>query len=231
MLLALPAASLRDQHDVVPAADAQVQHRGQRNLWVDCLASQQPSTKPRFGSTPSTGLTPSAGHRMGRGKGALASPLRLAHHVHADVQRVLVAERCARLRLKNQRRQLGAPGSITPGATRLSRLVGCALSLSVFSLWQSPHSACKPHPRGPACRCRPSARSRTARLAVLRGQGLLPLRRAGSPSAALGRSRAPSRPCTPAQRLHAQLQPSCRAARPRRSAGSSRSSGPVLEFL
>ena len=33
--------------------------------------------------------------------------------------------------------------SMTPGATWLSKLVGCALSLSVFSLWQSPHSACK----------------------------------------------------------------------------------------
>ena len=32
---------------------------------------------------------------------------------------------------------------MTPGATRLSRLVGCALSLSVFLLWQSPHSACR----------------------------------------------------------------------------------------
>ena len=36
-------------------------------LRQDCLASQQPSTKPRSGSTPSTGSTPSAGH----------SPLRL----------------------------------------------------------------------------------------------------------------------------------------------------------
>ena len=58
------------------AADAQVQHRGQRSLRVpagphvrqDCVASQQPSTKPRSGSTPSTGSTPSAGHRMGRGQ-------------------------------------------------------------------------------------------------------------------------------------------------------------------
>ena len=39
-----------------------------------------------------------------------------------------------RQRTKNQRGQLGAPGvSITPGATRLSRLVGCALSLSASS--------------------------------------------------------------------------------------------------
>ena len=99
----------------------------------DCLASQQPSTKPRSGSTPSTGSTPSAGHRMGRGKGALASPLRLRTTVL-----------CARLRLKNQRRQLGAPDVLhAPGATRLSKLAGCALSRSVFSLWQSPHSACK----------------------------------------------------------------------------------------
>ena len=56
------------------------------------------------------------------------------------------------------------------GATRLSKLVGCALSRSVFSLWQSPHSACK------ICTL-PAAAQRA--LAVLRGQGLLPLRRAG----------------------------------------------------
>ena len=55
-----------------------------------------------------------------------------AHHVHADIQRVL----CARLR------GLWAY-SMTPGAMRLSKLVGCALSLSVFLLWQSPHSACR----------------------------------------------------------------------------------------
>ena len=77
----------------------------------------------------------------------------------------------------------GAPYSITPGATRLSKLVGCALSLSVFC--GSPHSACKictlpasPAPRGPACRCRPSARSRTARTCRPARTGL-PLRRAG----------------------------------------------------
>ena len=56
----------------------------------------------------------------------------------ADVQSVLLA----RLRLKNRGGSLGLRAySMTPGAAAL-RLV-CALSLSVFSLWQSPDSACK----------------------------------------------------------------------------------------
>ena len=93
--------------------------------------------------------------------------------------------------------------SMTPGV----RLVGCALSLSVFSLWQSLHSACRvctlpqrpasPAPRGPARRCRPSARSRTARASVLRGRVFCLSAAPGTsrlPSAASGRSRAPSRP-------------------------------------
>ena len=72
----------------------------------------------------------------GQGEGGVGQSVApAAHHVHADVQSVSIA----RL-LKDKRRQLG---TMTPGATRLSRLVGCALSLSVFSLWQSPHSACR----------------------------------------------------------------------------------------
>ena len=114
--------------------------------------------KAQVGSTPSTGSTPSAGHRMGRGKG-------------------LSFARGGSLGLRTC--------SITPEATRLSKLVGCALS----SLWQSPHSACKVCTLPAACltgttwsssqvpaRRQPAAAQRA--LAVLRGQGLLPLRRA-----------------------------------------------------
>ena len=61
----------------------------------DCLASQQPSTKPRSGSTPSTGSTPSAGHRMGRGKGALASPLRLQRTTSTPTYRASFLHVCA----------------------------------------------------------------------------------------------------------------------------------------
>ena len=64
------------QHNVVPAADGAASDQPGptygNKFRSDCLASQQPSTKPRSGSTP------------------LASPLRL-HHAHADVQSVLVA--------------------------------------------------------------------------------------------------------------------------------------------
>ena len=77
------------QHNVVPAAAPRSSIAASETFEYqpgptygnrfrqNCLALQQPSTKPRSGSTPSTGSTPSAGHRMGRGKGALASPLRL----------------------------------------------------------------------------------------------------------------------------------------------------------
>ena len=97
--------------------------------------------RSRSGSTPSTGSTPSAGHRMGRGKGALASPLRLQRTTSTPTYRASFAHVCAS---KTRGGSLGLRAySMTPGATRLSKLVGCALSLSVFSLWQSPHSACK----------------------------------------------------------------------------------------
>ena len=108
-----------------------------------------------------------------------------------------------------QRREEAAWGSGRAETTRLSKLVGCALSLSVFSLWQSPRSACRvcalpaqrpasPAPRGPARRCPPSARSRTARTCrpARPGSSASPPRRAlpASPSAASKKSRAPSRP-------------------------------------
>ena len=195
------------QHDVVPAADAQVQHRGQRvpagphvrqqiQAGLPCVA-----TKPRSGSTPSTGSTPSAGHRMGRRKGALpVAPA--AHHV-----RVLVAGRCARLRLKNQRGQLGAPGVLHDAGGHAALQAGGlrALPISVFSLWQSPHSACKVCTL-PAKACLTGttwsssqapavSRSRTARACrpARPGSSASPPRRAlpASPSAASGRSRAP----------------------------------------
>ena len=78
---------------------------------------------------------------MGRGKGALASPLRLQRTTSTPTYVLSFAHVCAS---KTRGGSLGLRTySMTPGATRLSKLVGCALSRSVFSLWQSPHSACK----------------------------------------------------------------------------------------
>ena len=102
------------------SSDAQVQHRGQ-----------------------------SAGHRMGRGKAALASLLRLQPPRHADVQRSLRTPR-----LKNQRRLLGSGRTHDAGGYALQTHGLRALSqrpqrLPYGTMWR-------------ACRC-PSARSRTAR--------------------------------------------------------------------
>ena len=139
------------------------------------------------GSTSSTGSTPSAGHRMGRGKGALASPLRLQRTTSTPTY----AGRCARLRLKNQRGQLGAPGvlhdsrgheALQAGGLRAlsQRLLAAAVAAQRL---QSLHAARKglPHRRHVvqlAGAGRQPAAAQGA-LAVLRGQGLLPLRRAG----------------------------------------------------
>ena len=117
--------------------------------------------------TPPTGSTPSAG-QDGQGEGGVGQPLRLQRTTHA----------CA---FKTRGGSLGLRTySMTSGATRLSKLVGCALSQRLLAVavaaqrLQSLHAARKglPHsaPRGPARR--PSARSRTARTC-------LPLRRAG----------------------------------------------------
>ena len=80
----LQRAPQRRRADVAPRGIAASETLGDQSgptygnkLRQDCLASQQPSTKPRSGSTASTGSTPLAGHRVGRGKGALSSPLRL----------------------------------------------------------------------------------------------------------------------------------------------------------
>ena len=103
----------------------------------NCLASQQPSTKPRSGRPRAQRRPPGTGWAGGRGRW----PVRCACSAprHADVQSVLLARCASKTRASLELRAY----SITPGATRLSRLVGCALSLSVFSLWQSPHSACR----------------------------------------------------------------------------------------
>ena len=129
---------------------------------------------------------------MGREKGALASPLRLQRTTSTPTYVLSFAHVCAS---KTRGGSLGLRTySMTPGATRLSKLVGCALSRSVFSLWQSPHSACKVCML-PAKACltgtmvqlagarQPAAAQRA--LAALRGQGLLPLRRAGTSRFAL----------------------------------------------
>ena len=113
---------------------------------------------------------------MGRGKGALASPLRLQRTTSTPTYRASLLHAAS----KTRGGSLGLRAySMTPGATRLSRLVGCALSRSVFSLWQSPHSACaSPAPRGSGSAGRQPAAAQGA-LAALPGQGLLPLRRTG----------------------------------------------------
>ena len=103
-------------------------------------SSPPQSPGPAARRPPAQRRPPGTGWARGRGRWQPVAPA--AHHVHADVQRVLLAGRCARLRLKGGSLGLRAY-SMTPEATRLSRLVGCALSLSVFSLWQSPHSACR----------------------------------------------------------------------------------------
>ena len=94
------------QHDVVPAADAQVQHRGQQNLRVQ-------AGLPRVvAALHKAQVRQHAVHGLRQGEGGVGQPVApAAHHVHADVQRVL----CARLRLKNQRRQLGAPDVLHDG--------------------------------------------------------------------------------------------------------------------
>ena len=141
-----------------------------KGFWKTIMLSMTPCS-----SAPSTGSTPSAGHRMGREKGALASPLRLPTY------RASFLHACAS---KTRGGSLGLRAySMTPGATRL----GCALSLSVFSLWQSPHSLraarkglpYRHHVVQLAGAGRQAAAAQRA-LAVLRGQGLLPLRRTGT---------------------------------------------------
>ena len=90
-----PRATRGDvQHNVVPAPDAQVRivaktfgyQPGPRNN-SGLPSLQQPSTKPRFNSTPST-----AQHPLGREK--LASPLRLAPYVVLVAPRTSEAGRC-----------------------------------------------------------------------------------------------------------------------------------------
>ena len=106
------------QHDVVPAADAQVQHRGQRNLRVPAgphVRQQVQAGLPRVAAALHKaqvrqhavhGLNAVRRAQDGQGEGGVGQPVApAAHHVHADVRAVL----CARLRLKNQRGQLGAP--------------------------------------------------------------------------------------------------------------------------
>ena len=130
-------------------------------LRQDCLASQQPSTKPG----------PAARRPRAQRRPPGTGWARAAHHVHADVQRVLLA----RLRLRAY--------SMTPGATRLV----AARSLSASSRCGSRRTAPAGFARCPqrptwsssARRRRPSARSRTARTCRPARQGLLPLRRAG----------------------------------------------------
>ena len=77
----------------------------------DCLASQQPSTKPRSGSTP------------------LASPLRL-HHAHADVQSVLVARLPQTAAAAAQRQGLRAARKSLPQRHHAVQLAGAGRQLA-----------------------------------------------------------------------------------------------------
>ena len=122
----------------------------------------------------------------GQGEGGVGQPVAPAtHHVHADVQRVL----CARLRLKNQRRQLGAPDVLhdagghaalqTRGLRALSqRLLAVAVAAQRL---QSLHAARKglPHRRHVVQLAGGQPAAAQGALAALPGQGLLPLRRTG----------------------------------------------------
>ena len=135
------------QHDVVPAADARSSiapakpsgtSRAPRTATGSGRTASRPQSpgpaarRPRAQRRP-----PGTGWAGGRGVGQPVAPA--AHHVHADVQRVL----CARLRLKNQRRQLGLRAySMTPGATRLSKLVAARSPQRLLAV-AVPHSACK----------------------------------------------------------------------------------------
>ena len=206
------------QHNVAPAADAQVQHRGQRNLRVPAgprVRQQIEAGLPRVAAALHKaqvrqhavhGLNAVRRAQDRQGEGGVGQPVApAAHHVHADVQNVLLA----RLRLKDKRRQLGAPGVLHDAGRRGSPGWWAARSLSASSRCGSrraapaesarcPQRPAAPAPRGPARRCRPSARSRTARTCrpARPGSSASPPRRAPlvSPSAASGRSRAPSRP-------------------------------------
>ena len=186
------------QHDVVPAADAQLQHRGQRNLRVPAgphVRQQVQAGLPRVAAALHKaqvrqhavhGLNAVRRAQDGQGEGGVGQPVApAAHHVHADVQRV----RCARLRLKNQRRQLGAPDVLhdagghaalqTRGLRALSQRLRCGSRRTAPAKFaRCPQRPASPAPRGPARRRRQPAAAQRA-LAVLRGQGLLPLRRAG----------------------------------------------------
>ena len=104
--------------------------------------ARAPPRQGEAGSTPSTGSTPSAGHRMGRGEGGVGQPVAPQRTTSTPTYSASFAHACASKTTKKTHLGLRTY-SMTPGATRLSKLVGCALSRSVFSLWQSPHSACK----------------------------------------------------------------------------------------
>ena len=107
------------------AADAQVQHPGQRNLRVPAgPRTATDSSRTAFVAAALQaqvrqhavhGLNAVRRAQDGQEEGGVGSPLRLQRHVHADVQRVLLT----RLRLKHQRRQLLRAYFMTPEATRL----------------------------------------------------------------------------------------------------------------
>ena len=84
----------------------------------------------------------------GQGEGGVGQPVApAAHHVHADVQRVLVT----RLRLKDERRQLGAPGVLHDAGGHAALWAARSPSASFLSGLRRAEAAeqrhLPPHPR------------------------------------------------------------------------------------
>ena len=148
------SAECPTQCDVVLAADAQVQHRGQQNLRVP--AGPTDSGKAQVRQHAVHGLN--AGRRIGRGKERC-----LQRTTSTPTYRAFFLHVCA------SKTRGGSWGlrtySITPGATRLSRRAARSLPQRLLAV-QLPHSAAK------SARC--PQRPATTWCAA----GLLPLRRA-----------------------------------------------------
>ena len=140
-------------------------------LRQDCLALRAALHKAQVRQHAVHGLNAIRRAQDGQGEGGVGQPVApAAHHVHADVRAVL----CARLRLKNQREQLGAPDELhnarghaalqTRGLRALSqRLLAVAVAAQRL---QSLHAARKglPHRHHVVQRRRPSPQPHSAHL-------------------------------------------------------------------
>ena len=148
-----------------------------QQLRQDCLASQQPSTKPRSGSTPSTGSTPLAGHKIVRGKGALPVAQRTTSTPTSKASLCGAPAPWGSLGLRVLLHHAGRHLALQAGGLRaLSQLLAVTVAAQRLEFARCPQRPAAPAQRGPARRRRPSARSRTARTCRPARQGLLPLR-------------------------------------------------------